>query len=162
MQSPNNTGSNFRDLKMSNRALTLKCIRNAPLSRTDIAKELNLAKSAITKITNELIDEGLIYEKTTVASLQGRKPTTLDIVSDARYAIGISLSRQVISICTSNLRLNLLLFRQMPVNAFSDTQSALDWIFGVIDSIISSPEYPLDKCIGIGIGSLGPSIIAKE
>lgn len=141
---------------MSNRALALKCIRNAPLSRTDIAKELNLAKSAITKITNELIDEGLIYEKTTIASLQGRKPTPLDIVSDARYAIGVSLSRQVISVCTSNLKLSLHSLRQMPVKAFTDTQSALDWIFSVIDSIISSPEYPLEKCLGIGIGSLGP------
>ena len=51
------------DLKRQNRLQILRVIReNGPISRVDIAAELELTRAAVTIITNEMIAQGVLQE----------------------------------------------------------------------------------------------------
>lgn len=149
-------GTNSKALKSHNRALIIDCIRKQPLSRIAISQKLNLAKSAVTKITNELIEEGLIKEVGLSDSSLGRKPILLDISEEAGFVIGLVLHREEISICVSDLKSNILLQRRAYTSSFNRTDQAIGWIYNKIDEIFSIKSFPISRCVGIGVGCPGP------
>lgn len=148
--------SNVQTIKHNNKALILDCIRRQPKSRIAISHEIHLAKSAVTRITNDLIRKGLIHEIGTSDTAAGRKPVFLDIVEDAGFAVGLVLHREILRICVSDLKCNILFVKHEYKSQFAKTEHVIEWIYDVIDSIFSCPDFPIEKCIGIGIGCPGP------
>lgn len=59
------SGSNNQDVKQKNRMLVLKLITvNKGVSRVDIAKMTGLSKMTVGNIVTELIEQGIVTEKT--------------------------------------------------------------------------------------------------
>lgn len=92
-------GKNSVRIKRQNEtALKLLLYRSGPISRAEIAAQLELASPTITNITAEMIREGILHElpvRAESTSNVGRKPIQLDFVSDYRYALGISVGRDL-------------------------------------------------------------------
>lgn len=145
-------------IKSTNRALILQYIRRAPVSRIDISKQTSLSKSAVTALTNEMIQEGLLQEigVTGNVSSVGRKPILLDIVPDYRYAVGVGLHRKRISINLVNLKLKQIDKIEIDTSAFSYPDLAVEWICSQTRMLVDKCGLDWANCIGIGVSSPGP------
>ncbi len=83
-------------VRRSNRAAVLGCLQErGSLSRKGLANLLGLTPAAMTKITAELLGEGLLEETATAAaSGVGRREILLRLVPRARCALGVLLGLQ--------------------------------------------------------------------
>ena len=62
-------------IRNTNRRLVLEYIvNNPPISRADLAKQLQLTKATISNIVQELLDRNLILEIGSAKTAMGRKP----------------------------------------------------------------------------------------
>lgn len=97
------------DLKRRNRMQILRLLRrNGPTSRIDIAREIGITKAAVTIITNEMIQHGILYEKgeqrnPDVRATRGRKKILLDICSTYKMDLGMVLEGQTLYAGVSTL-----------------------------------------------------------
>ncbi|MER5612541.1 ROK family transcriptional regulator [Streptomyces sp. NPDC002215] len=66
--------------------------RSGPLSRIEIARQLDLSPATVTQITKRLLAEGLIVEADSVPSAGGRPAIRLAVVADAGRAIGVKVA----------------------------------------------------------------------
>lgn len=101
------------NVKIKNRSQILRLLRNSDfVSRVDMANELGLTRSAITIITKEMIEEGLIREtsKHPSDSLNGPGPNRiyLEISPDFKFVFGVAVERKRISIGLSNINGSIL------------------------------------------------------
>lgn len=53
---------NIAELKNGNRYQILSCLRCATMSRAELSRQIGLAKSSVTTLTNEMIRQGLLRE----------------------------------------------------------------------------------------------------
>jgi predicted NBD/HSP70 family sugar kinase len=75
-----------------NRRLVLDQLRrNGPMSRTDITAAVGLSPAAITFVTAELIEQGLLREGPAKPGAGGRRPVPLDIDYSSRLSIGLKV-----------------------------------------------------------------------
>lgn len=101
-------GGNAAVIKEHNRALVLDLIvRKGPLSRSQLAEEVQLTKTAITDIVNELVRHGLVRQVGEGSSNGGRRPILLDLNSGAYRIIVADLSGPTVRVALSDLRANL-------------------------------------------------------
>src|SRR5687768_8324758 len=87
------------------RRLLFKLLRAAqPISRTEIARRLDIDKSTVTENVKPLISEGLIRETSEEHPEQGRKVRGLSFAADDDYFIGVNLGvrRSQVGIITLN------------------------------------------------------------
>ena len=101
------------NVKIKNRSQILRLLRNSDfVSRVDMANELGLTRSAITIITKEMIEEGLIREtsKHPSDSVTGPGPNRvyLEISPDFKFVFGVAVERKMISIGLSNINGSIL------------------------------------------------------
>ncbi len=152
-------GFNMLDVKKKNRSAILHLIhQNRSMSRKEIASRLGLTPAAITLITTDLIQEGLLVETATQAKAKkGRKEILLEINSKNFASIGISITRTKFKIMCIDLDCFVL---------FEDTVSIEDCrhnavqILDKICSFLSVQVLCRDtirakKLLGIGISVLG-------
>ncbi len=85
------------DLKRQNRMQIIRLLRSSgPTSRIDIARKIAITKAAVTIITNEMIEQGVLYEKGEQAPKsaklsRGRKKILLDINPTYKMDMGLVL-----------------------------------------------------------------------
>ena len=101
-------GKNLAKIKQQNME-NIKTIlyRSAPLSRAQIANQLELTPPTITNIVGELIQQGVVQEleKTEGEGRgAGRKPINIDLVPGAHLSLGVSLGRDATHYCITDLR----------------------------------------------------------
>lgn len=88
------------DLKRRNRMQILRVIRESgPISRVDVASALEITRAAVTIITNEMIEEGVLVEigeaPVNAEKLQkGRRKILIDINVNSRFALGATVDER--------------------------------------------------------------------
>ena len=102
------------DLKRRNRMQILRVIRElGPISRVDVASELKITRAAVTIITNEMIEEGVLVEIgeapiNTEKLQKGRRKILIDINVNSRFALGATVDEREVSIGLTNLNSDIL------------------------------------------------------
>ncbi len=88
------SGSNLKDVKLINRVVVFRAIREAgAISRADLAKQTGLNPATLTHITRELLHHGLITEAGAGQARVGRRSSLLRIDSTSGNILAIRLSR---------------------------------------------------------------------
>ena len=149
-------GSNNNTIKEDNNNLILNFIRKNAISRAELVNLTGLSKSTVTTITKQLIDSGQLIEIGTKNTSSGRHPVLLDIVKDYRYAIGVEITRSTITVCVTNLKLQIVGSVKRYLIDFSKGEEILDWSYEVAKRIVNDNQIPEDKLIGIGVAMPGP------
>ncbi len=96
------------DLKRQNRRQVIRLLRsNGPTSRIDIARQIAITKAAVTIITNEMIEQGALYEKGEQIPKggklsRGRKKILLDVNPTYKMDMGLVVDggNLYIGLCT--------------------------------------------------------------
>ena len=145
-------GQNLKSLKSTNRSSLLYLLNErGKLSRKDIAAALGLTPAAVTKISQELIQEGYIFEAEAVKDGQkGRSEVLLCLQLNNRYVLGISSDKDSISFSISSLDGTLVDIKT--VDFIQDVNAVIDMASNYLDSI----GYR-GKIDGVGVCIVGSS-----
>jgi predicted NBD/HSP70 family sugar kinase len=93
------SGSNAGQAGEHNRAVVLRAIhRDAPISRTEIARQSGLTKQTIARIADKLLDEGLIMEARRRRGLRGQPAIELALDPEGCFSIGVDIDRDHLTI----------------------------------------------------------------
>ncbi|MFB5195985.1 ROK family transcriptional regulator [Neobacillus sp. KR4-4] len=147
------------DLKLMqelNRSIILDTIRkHGPISRSDIAKLINISPTTVTSAVNELINEGVVREDGIGTSNGGRKPVLLRFDPNTKYIIGVSISNSFIKISEMNLEGNILR-KEIHSTNYQQGEEIINLTLTIIQQFLHSMEN-LEDCEGISI--ITPGIV---
>lgn len=146
------------DLKRRNRMQVLKILKQrGPTSRIDIAGMLELTRAAVTIITNEMIEQGIIqeigeYKHVTEKAPRGRKKILIDINHHYKFAIGVTIEEDVVSVGLSTLSGDVLDKRNIPVTESTERAEIFEFIDKSIGEVMADNCLERSSILGIGFG----------
>ena len=151
------SGISKLDLKRCNRMQILKLLRqHGPTSRIDISRSLELTRAAVTIITNEMMENGILYKKGEAnpngkKATRGRKKVLIDIAPNYKFVFGVVVDRGVISVGLSNLNGDVLGKRSERLPDMLNVQRMLDSIARHAKDIKAESCLTNDQILGMGL-----------
>ncbi|WP_084961239.1 ROK family transcriptional regulator [Thermoactinospora rubra] len=123
-----------------------------PLSRTEIARELDLSPATVTQLTKELIRYGMLEELDLRPSRGGRPAQRLGLVGSAGRALGVKVTADHLVIVDVRLDGEVLGSWERPFHPASPAalEELADAVAAVVETVEEAP--PL---LGIGVGVPG-------
>jgi predicted NBD/HSP70 family sugar kinase len=138
--------------KQHNRRLVLRVIyQGEAKSRADISRATSLTRTTASQAVADLIDEGLVAETGRGPSAGGKPPRLLEVVDDARYALGVDVSGYEVRGSVYDLRGKSVHRRTLPISE-TNGDVALDVVYELLDQLTLLADRPL---LGIGLGVPG-------
>jgi len=136
----------------ADRAVALEVLIHGPLSRSEVARRLDLSSASLTRLANPLLDSGLLVEAGEQADGRvGRPQQLLDIVPDSRRFIGMKLMADEVQGVTTDLRANVGARQTRRLSAI-DPDAVVATIAELAKSLMrGKPEV---TAMGIGVGGL--------
>ena len=154
------------DLKRRNRTHILSVIKeNGPISRVDIASTLKITRAAVTIITNEMIEEGVLYEVGEAPIIpenlqKGRRKILIDINPNFKFALGAAINENAITVGLTNISGEILDKDMIDITPATTTEDIVDFIITSSKKMIQNSCLDRSKILGIGIGIL-PEMCSK-
>jgi len=137
-----------------NRQIALSLIRSKqPVSRADLARLMGVRRGAVSRLIDELLEAGLVFEGAKGKSPRGRKPMDLYVETRRRCVAAVDVSASLTAFVMTDVLGRPLLdvaespTRRRPQELVKDVADTLARVLG------SHPE--LGECIGIGISVSG-------
>jgi predicted NBD/HSP70 family sugar kinase len=135
----------------------LNLIRESgPISKKEIAANLNITRAAVTIICNDLIEmkylEPVGEKKSNKA---GRNEILLDLNYNFKYIFGIKLEREEISITLSNLKPDLLVLEKYDIKKFRNEILLIEFLIERINLILKEKNMTAGDIIGLGLSVVG-------
>lgn len=154
------------DLKRRNRMQILRVIRElGPISRVDVASELKITRAAVTIITNEMIEEGVLVEIgeapiNTEKLQKGRRKILIGINENYKFALGATIEEQEVSIGLSTLNGAVLDKASMVIDDKTMTKDIISYIIKKSNEMMANSCLTTENVLGLGIGIV-PSMWGK-
>lgn len=144
-------------LRRVNQAAVLELIREqGPISRSEIARRLHLSPATITRIVNDLLDNGIVLEGGPVHSQYGRRPVLLEFNSRASLIIGVYVHKNMMG-ALSDLNGEILERRVLPS---VPGEKGVRRLIALIEDLLRLSRDYGPPVRGVGIGA--PSIVTFE
>ncbi|MEP6482787.1 MAG: ROK family transcriptional regulator [Rhodoglobus sp.] len=138
----------------ASRSVALQVLINGPLSRSDIARRLDLSAGSLTRLSTPLIESGLLVEvdeKDFKDSRAGRPSKPLDVVPTSQHFIGMKLTGNDILAVVTDLRANVV--DSALVTLTSRQPDAVTAQIAELATRLGS-AVPSVTAMGVGIGGL--------
>ncbi len=146
------------DLKRRNRMQILRVIRDkGPISRVDIASALEITRAAVTIITNEMIEEGVLYEvgeaPVTFEKLQkGRRKILIDVNANYKFVLGAVIDENGTSVGLTNLNNDILDKNYFEYDENITDRDIIDFIVKSCGEMMHNSGLDSSRILGLGIG----------
>lgn len=130
-------------------------LQSGPMSRSALAEQTNLGRSALTEISDALLQAGLLLEVAVVRNSPGKgRPSTLLSVNPERgYFVGIDVGEDPMLMVLTNLAGDILSQHQIPEK--NDPQKIAEAIRRGIRHLVSPRERSARPILGLGIALSG-------
>jgi predicted NBD/HSP70 family sugar kinase len=125
------------------------------LTCAELCQKTDKSFPLITKLINELLEEGLITETGYATSTGGRRPLTYAINKDVMYVVSIAMDQFITRIAIMDMENNFVLPVQKFELPLSKNPKALPILADKIEEVILSSGISKGKILGIGIGMPG-------
>lgn len=146
-------------IRENHKVKVLNYIRiNKAVSRTDIYKDTNISKPTVTRVIEQLLQEGLVVEAEIAndESGIGRKPVYIKINSSAHYCIGINISKRFIQASIIDLTMNIISEKIINIKNVKEVDEFNSAVLRCINALLSEVKsVDKNKILGIGIGVPG-------
>jgi len=140
-------------LSPGERAVAIAVLTHGPLSRSDLARRLDLSAGSLTRLTKPLIESGLLVEAADGGALpearQGRPSRPLDIVADSRTFAGFKITEDMVHGVVTTIRSDIVARHDLPLSSH-DPRHVVD-VLGAATKRFAR-EFPALAGIGIGLG----------
>lgn len=123
-----------------------------PLSRTEIARELDLSPASVTQLTRELIGHGMLEELDLKPSRGGRPAQRLGLIGSAGRALGVKVTADHLVIVDVRLDGEVLGSWERPFDPSSP--HSLDDLAGAVEATLAELEEG-PALLGLGVGVPG-------
>jgi len=142
------------DVRRLNQSAVFQVVhRHGPVSRVDIAARLNLSPAAVTNITSDLIDRGLVFEaRKAERGGVGRRRVLLEVAYDTAYVAGIKVSNVGLTCALTNLNAEVVHAAQRPL-ASTDPGAVVDAIEAAFGDLGAAVGQPL-AALGVNLPGL--------
>lgn len=137
-----------------NRQIALNLIRSKqPISRAELARLMGVRRGAVSRLVDELLGAGLIFEGAKGESLRGRKPMHLHIETRRRCVVAVDVSASHTSLLLTDLLGHPLLdvtefpTRRRPQLLVRDVAAAI--------SLLLEGHPEAGECAGVGVSVSG-------
>ncbi|MFL6000207.1 MAG: ROK family protein [Streptomyces sp.] len=140
-------------LSTGERSVAIEVLVHGPLSRTELARRLDLSAGSLTRLTKPLIESGLLIEVpeagTPAEVRQGRPSQPLDVVAESRSFIGFKITEDMVYGVVTTLRSEIVARHDRPL-ASHDPAEVADLLAEMTVELAGG--YPRPAGIGIGVG----------
>jgi predicted NBD/HSP70 family sugar kinase len=140
-------------LSAGERSVAIEVLVHGPLSRTELARRLDLSAGSLTRLTKPLIESGLLIEVpeagTPAEVRQGRPSQPLDVVVESLSFIGFKITEDMVYGVVTTLRSEIVARHDRPL-AGHDPVEVADLLAEMTGELARA--YPRLAGIGIGVG----------
>jgi N-acetylglucosamine repressor len=152
-------GMNNIEVRIINRKSIIAALyQHGGMTSQAIARSLGLSLPTVSVILKELTRQGLVSPGAALKSSGGRRPLLNILKSDARFAVGISLSPHNIRLVLANL--SEILVRSCQPAAFTDTPAYWTQLLSLVKQFIQDAQVDLSRFLGFGLSL--PGIISPD
>ncbi|NLW56036.1 MAG: ROK family transcriptional regulator [Firmicutes bacterium] len=128
--------------------------REGACSRTKLAEITKMSPATITRITSELLEQGIITEHGIGQSNGGRRPVFLKLSYDKLYIIGIQIRRDQVALGLSDLKGKL-----MSKSAYSpyslEPNTLVRELVQEFNSLLEKAKVKKEHILGVGVAISG-------
>lgn len=137
-----------------NKSLVLNMVRDhGSISRTSIAHTSHLSLATVSGITNELIEQGLIYEHEEGTSTGGRRPILLALNPNAGLVAGAKLTDTHVVVALTDLNASVVEQRELPLGDDKSYEAVLSVLEQAVNQLRKAhADRPV---LGMGVGMAG-------
>lgn len=136
--------------------LLSKLFLDGPLTRQDLATSTGLSQAAVSNVTGDLIDDGLVTEAGTVESDGGRPRIMLQVAPRFALVVGVDVGE-------TRVRVELFDFAMRPLTTVDyplergrpDPDTVVRHILTGLKHVIDAAEVGPSSVLGVGIGVSG-------
>tara|TARA_E500000331_G_scaffold346005_1_gene384271 strand:+ start:1102 stop:2358 length:1257 start_codon:yes stop_codon:yes gene_type:complete len=145
-------------LRRQNRTNVLNSILNHDaIDRTQLALETGLTTTAITRITRELIEAGILETgaKSPLKSGPGRNRTQLTFTNNNTFVIGINFAAWERQMVLANLKGEVIASLPFQLSNPQDSEQTLEEISSMVDRFINQQNIKRHRILGVGFAIAG-------
>ena len=149
------TSSAMRDI---NRSAILEIIRReSPISRSAIAKRLEVSLPTVMRIVEELVEEGFVRPQGSTEWSGGRRRPLLEFNADGHVVLGVDMGGTKMYGAISDLGGNIVDEVNIGHHG-SSGEDSFNQLTTLIDSLLASPRVEGRCILGIGVGAPGVTL----
>ena len=126
-------------------------------SRQMLAAECGVSMPTLYQNLTELMNDGLVRYSGEERATGGRRAQGLEMVPDARIAVGISITERRMRMIAVDLQLNELAYRVLPFDLVAQLQEKKVLIAAYLEEFLD--DYRLDRERLLGVGITIPGLI---
>ena len=129
-------------------------------SKQMLAARCGISMPTLYQNLNELMEEGLVQYSGEEKSTGGRKAQGLDIIPDARLAVGIAVSEHRLRLILTDLRLHELAYQVIPFDFISSLSEETSSLPALLEAFLDDHRVDRSKLLGVGITI--PALITQD
>lgn len=151
-------GTNSSEIKAHNlSAILLTLLHHENVSRMYLAGVLGVSNATITNLVNELMERGYVAEAGVLRTngQAGRPQRVLELVWDARYAIGVHIDVGKVHIALANLNGQLLRKETFQHQIQTASEDVLTQIVEHVNAVIQESAIVRENIVGLGVAASG-------
>lgn len=126
------------------------------VSKAELLDEFSLTSSSLTRLLDELTNEGWLAAAGFGESTGGRKPILYQVNSAHKVIFGLEISRLYSSLGLFDLNMKVLSSCRWPMDESMTPQKLVRYVGGKIDAMLQESGMDKNKVAGIGVGAVGP------
>lgn len=145
-------------LRRRNRDIVLRTIAaQAPVSRTQISRQTGLTGAAVSRITRELIEAGLVREGESIQTKGqvGRRNIRLELGDEGAFVLGIALTVNVRSVSIGNSRGEIIEQRSIEGLDLADPHEAINRLSIAAKELVETSNIDSSRIVGCGVSAAG-------
>lgn len=144
-------GANTSAFRQENRRrLTQLLYHSSGLTKQSISTQLELSLPTVNLLISQLQDEDLLYKRSAATSSGGRIPELFYYKYDARFVVGIEVSKNKLDILIIDLAGNMVAHQSVNA-AFNDTYTYWRGVRARFLDLLEKNDILLERVIGVGV-----------
>lgn len=130
--------------------------RQGPLSRTDLAQELDFSRATVTSIVGRMLSAQVLDEVGEGRSAGGRRPLLLDINPYFGLVAGVDIGATSVDIALADFRGQILERISEPADVTQAPGPFLKWVCELVQQLLDEIGQPASSLVAMGVGVPGP------
>ena len=129
-------------------------------SKQALAKKCSVSMPTMYQNLAELMEEGLVRYSGEGRSTGGRRAQGLEIVPDARFSVGISVTEKNLRLVAADLRLKELAYQTVAFDTCALLTEGMADLSGILEAFLDDFSLDRNKLLGVGIAI--PGILNRD
>ena len=129
-------------------------------SKQALARQCSVSMPTMYQNLAELMEEGLVRYSGEGRSTGGRRAQGLEIVADARFSVGISVTEKNLRLVAADLRLQEMAFQTVSYDICAQLKEGTADLSGILEAFLD--DFSLERSRLLGVGVTIPGMLTKD